>query len=138
MDAIRQRFLQDRVITATPAQRVVMLYDRLALDLTRARTDADEADRHLDHATQIVAELIGSLDRTAGGPAENLATLYTYLLRELMTAQLSGSVAGLAPVAAAVDTLREAWVRVADGTADGTADDAVAASPALAGTSWTA
>lgn len=134
MDAIKQRFLADRVMTATPAQRVVMLYDRLALDLARARTDADGAQEHLNHAALIVGELLGSLDQSAGGPAENLASLYDYMLRQIWSAQLSGDVVGLTSVEANVWTLREAWTTIAAGGAE-----AASASPALAiGARWTA
>ena len=85
MDEARARYLRDRVLTATPAQRVVMLYDRLGLDLTQAvaTEDAIAAGAHIGHASQVVAELLGSLDVTAGGPADNLAAIYGYLLREL-------------------------------------------------------
>ncbi|MCU1659904.1 MAG: Flagellar protein FliS, partial [Pseudonocardiales bacterium] len=82
-DDARARYLRDRVLTATPAQRVVMLYDRLALDLGLASTVAASAvgisavgtsavdtDRHavaahLSHALEVVAELHASLDLTA-------------------------------------------------------------------------
>jgi flagellar protein FliS len=85
-DEVRARYLRDRVMTATPAQRVVMLYDRLGLDLTRAGEEPDEiaAGKHVSHAMEIVAELRASLDITAGGPADNLAAIYAFLLRELV------------------------------------------------------
>ncbi|SHG26717.1 flagellar protein FliS [Jatrophihabitans endophyticus] len=143
MDAIRQRFLTDRVLTASPAQRVVMLYDRLALDLARARTDAAGADEHLDHANRIVAELLGSLDLSAGGPADNLSSLYGYMLREILQVQVSGETGRLTAIESMVWTLRDAWAAIAGGAA-GTAEvapqaAAAAAQPAaLAGMSWTA
>jgi flagellar secretion chaperone FliS len=111
-DDLRARFLRDRVLTATPAQRVVMLYDRLALDLARASNDAEPASEDIDHAVQIVAELRASLDVTAGGPAENLADIYGFLLRELLTIR-GGQHDALPKVAAIVETLRQAWTQVA-------------------------
>ncbi len=59
---IRQRYLADKVNTATPAQLIVMLYDRLAIDLERATAaqsddDPAAASAPLLHAQQIVAEL---------------------------------------------------------------------------------
>src|SRR6266567_808698 len=91
MHDVRTRYLRDRVLTATPAQRVVMLYDRLALDLNLAQTAAEsdslEAGQHLAHALAIVAELHASLDTTVGGPAANLSSIYAYLLGELLAAR---------------------------------------------------
>ena len=137
MDEIRNRFLRDRVLTATPAQRVVMLYDRLALDLVRARSAEEAADSgpHLSHATQIVAELLGSLEHSVGPLAENLAGLYHYLLKILMDAQVTRDLSSVDAAAAVVDTLRDAWTQVAAGTAGAESD---ASRPLAAATSWTA
>lgn len=129
---MRARYLNQRVLTATPGQRVVMLYDRLALDLTRAAdiyatdpTDTFSAGQAIDHAMAIVAELAGSLRPTKDSPAENLASIYTYLLREL-TAVRGGQIARLAGTAKIVGTLREAW----------TAAVAQTATPSAAAGAW--
>ena len=134
MNDVRNRYLRERVLTATPAQRVVMLYDRLALDLTRARTapDSAAAGRHLAHAGQVVGELLSSLDRSAGGPAENLADLYSYLLRVLFDAQLGNADESLASAETIIGELRTAWTAIADGTAG------IDAAPTLATGAWTA
>lgn len=115
MDEARARYLRDKVLTATPAQRVVLLYDRLGLDLTLA--DGAENDhsarQHVSHAMQIVAELRASLDVTAGGPAENLAAIYGYLLRALLGAQ-AGDNGRLAEARRMVGSLRDAWAQVGE------------------------
>ncbi len=118
----RARYLHQRVMTATPGQRVVMLYDRLALDLTRADDalgqtvpDVYSARQHVDHAMQIVAELAGSLRHENGGPADNLASIYNYLLGEL-TAVRGGATARLAGARDIVGTLRDAWATAVTST----------------------
>ena len=103
-DDARARFLRDRVLTASPAQRLVMLYDRLALDLARA---------DVDHAVQIVAELRTSLDVDAGGPADNLAAIYGYLIRELLAVR-GGDQDRLPAVTRIVEGLRQAWTQAAE------------------------
>ena len=143
MDDIRERFLRDRVLTATPAQRVVMLYDRLALDLARGRTEPAGTGEHLSHAGRIVAELLGSLDQSAGGPAANLAVLYGYLLRTILQAQLSGALDELPALESMVAALRESWAVVANGgPVAGSADTAPDARPAVlagaTGVTWSA
>ncbi len=83
--AARLRYLTDKVSTATPAQLIVMLYDRLGVDIERAASAQVEGDlagvsAALLHAQQIVSELRASLDTSAWSGAENLASLYQYML----------------------------------------------------------
>src|SRR4051812_40779968 len=107
---LRARFLRDRVLTATPAQRVVMLYDRLLLDITQGSQAEDNAAAgpHLSHAMLVVAELQASLDLSAGGPADNLAQIYGYLLRQLIEAR-TGSRDLLPGLTGPVWGLRDSW-----------------------------
>jgi flagellar protein FliS len=116
MDEARERFLRNRVMTATPAQRIVLLYDRLGLDLTRALTESDPSafGQHLSHALAIVSELLGSLNVAAGGPAENLASIYGYLTTELLTARGAQDTARVQTVAGIVSSLRDAWAQAAE------------------------
>lgn len=110
----RDRFLADRVQTAGPAALLVMLYDRLAVDLVRAE-DAQRAGDHgaasgaLLHAQDIVAELLGSLDVDAWDGGPGLAALYTYLLQELVQANIGHDPDRTAACRAVVDPLRDAW-----------------------------
>lgn len=137
MDArdARVRYLRDRVLTATPAQRVVMLYDRLALDLTVAQAGADSGGADsLGHAMQIVTELQTSLNITAGGPAENLAAIYSYLLGELIAAR-GGDTDRLAGAARIVTDLRESWAEAAQRAGTPHAAQPV---PVAAGAGWAA
>jgi flagellar protein FliS len=131
VDEARNRFLRERVMTATPAQRVVMLFDRLAIDLHRAKdaSDARSAGVDLGHATTIVAELYGSLDMAAGGPAENLGRLYGYLLSELTAIRTTGERGRLDAVLQIVTGLRDAF---------DTAAASLASTASLAATSSTA
>ena len=86
------RYVTDAVTTMSPAQLLVMLYDRLVLDLDRAEAalqTGHSAHQHLLHAQEIVLELRSSL-RTAewdGGPG--LASLYDFLHLELVRANVT-------------------------------------------------
>ncbi|WP_164860621.1 flagellar export chaperone FliS [Rhodococcus sp. X156] len=113
-DLARARYLADAVATATPARRIVLLYDRLWLDVQRgveglASADPAAAGDHVQHAQQIVAELLGSLDTTAWEGAGELASLYTYLLRELMNAIVSPTPGALDTAAGIITGLRDTW-----------------------------
>jgi flagellar protein FliS len=112
--SVRTRYLTDRVSTASPQQLLVMLYDRLAVDLERAEDalvgkDREEAHNQLMHAQDIVLELRSSLkvDAWEGGP--RLAAIYTWLIGELVQANLKGDVRRVRDCRRIVEPLRDAW-----------------------------
>ena len=115
MEDVRARYLRDRVLTASPAQRVVMVYDRLLLDLRLAVSveDTYASGAHVSHALQILAELQGSLDHRHGGPAENLDAIYAYLIGRLLEARISGDLDGVDGLVAIIEDLRSAWAQAA-------------------------
>src|SRR4051812_26264998 len=91
--ALRARYLTDSVTTASPAQLLVMLYDRLVLDVVRAEAalragDRDAAAHQLMHAQDIVIELRTTLDTSTWTGASGLAQLYAFLLAELISANV--------------------------------------------------
>jgi flagellar protein FliS len=119
--ALRARYMGDTVQTASPARLLVMLYDRLALDLERAEVairakDRAEASSQLLHAQDIIVELRSSLDESAweGGPG--LAALYGWLLTELIAANVEQSAAKVATCREVVEPLRSAWTEAAAAT----------------------
>ena len=116
--ALRARYMGDTVATASPQQLLVMLYDRLALDLERAQTafatgDHGEASRQLLHAQDIVTELHSSLrvDVWDGGP--RLAALYNWLISELQQANIKLDGNRITSCRQVVEPLRDAWRQAA-------------------------
>jgi flagellar secretion chaperone FliS len=112
--AARARYLADSIATASPARLLVMLYERLVLDLDRAEQallaqDRATASQQLLHAQDIVLELRISLqvDAWSGGPG--LASLYTFLLTELVRANVAGDAARVAACRGLVEPLADAW-----------------------------
>ncbi|WP_432535507.1 flagellar export chaperone FliS [Kineococcus arenarius] len=113
------RYVENSLATASPATLLVMLWDRLVLDLQRAETALGEGDRagagtQLRHAQDIVVELQSSLkaDAWEGGPG--LSSLYTWLLQELLGAQLKGDAARItAARTGIVEPLADAWRQAA-------------------------
>lgn len=113
-NALRARYLADSITTAPPAKLLVMLYDRLILDLTRAEQalaagDRAEASRQVVHAQEILLELRSSLDTTAWSGAEALASLYGFLLTELVAANVAADAARLATCRQLIEPIRDAW-----------------------------
>ncbi|HEV7195443.1 MAG TPA: flagellar export chaperone FliS [Pedococcus sp.] len=112
--SLRARYMGDSVATASPHQLLVMLYDRLALDLERAEQALETKDRErsheqLLHAQEIVLELRASLnvDVWDGGP--RLAALYAWLVGELIQANLKCDVRRVRDCRRVVEPLRDAW-----------------------------
>jgi flagellar secretion chaperone FliS len=112
--SLRARYLGASVTTASPQQLLVMLYDRLALDLERGeaaleRHDREEANTQLQHAQEIILELQASLhvDAWDGGP--RLSALYTWLLSELVRANVRNDVRRVRDCRKVVEPLRDAW-----------------------------
>ena len=124
--SLRARYLGDTVATASPQQLLVMLYDRLALDLERAedsltRSDRASAREPLMHAQEIVLELRASLqvDVWEGGP--RLSALYSWLVGELIQANLKGDIRRVRDCRKVVEPLRDAWREAASSLAAMTA-----------------
>jgi len=112
--ALRNRYLAESVATASPGQLLVMLYDRLVVDLTQAEDALRAGDRptssaRLMHAQDIVSELRGSLDLTAWDGAAGLAQLYGYLFTRLIKANVGNDPELVAECRGIVEPLRDAW-----------------------------
>lgn len=112
--AARARYLADQVSTASPAALIVMLYDRLGLDIELAAAAQDDDDRMaaahaLAHGQRVVTELLSSLDRSAWSGADDLAALYRYVLLGLIDARTTPDPQRLRGLGVIVADLRSAW-----------------------------
>ncbi len=115
-------YLRDSVGTASPGRLLVMLYDRLALDLDRAtaaceRGVVETAHEALVHAQEIVAELHATLDVDTWPAAQNLRSVYEFLIEELSVANVEKDAARVAACRRIVAPLHAAW-REAAGIVD--------------------
>lgn len=111
---LRDRYLQDSISTASPGKLLLMLYDRLVLDLGKAEEalradDRDKAYDLLNHAQEIVLELRVSLDVEAWSGGPGLANLYGFLLTELIGANIARDADRVAGCRTLVEPLRDAW-----------------------------
>jgi flagellar protein FliS len=116
--SLRSRYLGDSVATASPQRILVMLYDRLVLDLERAELaletgDRTEAATQIQHAQDIVFELRESLriDAWEGGP--RLAALYSWMITELVQAGIKRDRNRVAACRQIAEPLRDAWRQAA-------------------------
>ena len=89
----RNAYVGSSITTASPARLLVMLVERLVLDLERglaAQTGGDHAaaTRHLVHAQEIVFELESSLKPELFSAGPQLAGIYGFLRSQLVQANV--------------------------------------------------
>ena len=114
MNNPRETYLAASVATASPAVLLVMLCERLVVDLQRAAEalrngEPSKAHEPLIHAQDIVLELNASLKAEAweGGPG--LSSLYDYLHGELVRANVGKDLRITEFCLDIVSTLRDTW-----------------------------
>jgi flagellar protein FliS len=114
----RAAYLDASVATASPARLLVMLLDRLVLDVQRGleaqrRSDHEETHRHLTHAQDIVLELAASLRPEEFRGGYDLAALYGFLHRQLVMANVRKDAVITDEVLTLVTDLCDTWRQVA-------------------------
>jgi flagellar protein FliS len=107
-EEFRRRYLADQVETATPAQRLMMLFGRLQRDLRTATeafsgTDLKVINDALVHAQQILFALRDPLDDSPLG--KSLGAVYSFCINELIKANLEKNKHRLPPVIAVIDQI---------------------------------
>lgn len=112
--AARSLYNRDSVLSASPARLLVMLYDRLLLDLARAETaqlgeDWPLASAQLLHAQEIVSELASSLRPEVWDGGPGLLAVYTYVLTGMAQANMHRDVVKTRECITLLEPLRLAW-----------------------------
>ena len=114
-----QQYRATKVETAGPVDLVVMLYQgavrfiRLGIEAME-RDDTQTAHTNLVRAQDIVVELLGSLNREAGGQiAVQLASGYDYCFRRLVTANVKKDPEPAREVIRILRDLGSAWQEIA-------------------------
>jgi flagellar secretion chaperone FliS len=110
-------YRESAVMTASPEQLVVMLYDganRFLLQSAAAMRQGSigVAGEKLRRAEAIIDELVATLDMSVGDVAERLEALYLFFKRHLMAARLQQDPRKVDEVAALMRELRSAWASV--------------------------
>jgi flagellar protein FliS len=102
------------IATASPARLLVMLFDRLVLDVQRGleaqrRGDSQDTHRNLTHAQDILLELAVSLRPEEFRGGYELAALYAFLHRQLVMANVHKDASITDEVLTLVTDLCETW-----------------------------
>ena len=112
-------YKQQSILTATPGQLVVMLYDgclRFLHQSAYAMRDGDivVAGNRLSRAEAIIDELLTTLDLEQGGEiASRLQGIYVFCNRHLIDARSQRDPEMIEKVSELLGELRESWAQVA-------------------------
>ena len=114
-------YKKTQIETATPEQLILMLYDGAIKFLVQAKIKInnkdpkkiEECNNSLIRAQDIIYELIKSLDMERGGDiAQNLFSLYEFMLHQLMQANMDKDPKPITVVLTMIKDLRDTWTEV--------------------------
>jgi flagellar secretion chaperone FliS len=123
--ASSQAYRQNSVLSASPAQLVVELYDgarrflRQAADAMSER-DVERAHLRLRRAEMIIDHLDGVIDDQQGEVSSHLHALYAVYLSHLNEARRAQDPAKVREVARMLGKLRDTWLQISE-SAEGAA-----------------
>ena len=112
-------YKQQSILTATPGQLVVMLYDGCLRFLHQAAFamrggDVVESNARLSRAEAIIEELHSTLDMEKGGVvASRLQGIYVFCSKHLLEARLNREPENIEKVSELLSELRDAWAQIA-------------------------
>lgn len=112
--AVADRYLTERVLTASPAELTAMLFDA-CVGALKAAARLQEAEEHalagqrLLKAQDIVLELRSTLNPAAGDLTVSLDALYTYTYGLLVRANVRRDRAATLEALGVVQPLQDAW-----------------------------
>ena len=115
MNGYTNQYLANTVLSASPEQLLLMLYDgagRFLAQAIQAIEDGriEQRTHGINKASAIVAEFAATLDRSqAPALADDLTALYGYMLRRMMQANLKNDVEPLVEVKGLLADLRATW-----------------------------
>ena len=114
----RAAYLANIVNQASPLKRLIMLMDRLSLDIERGgraanAKDREESKRQFSHAQEIVQELQSTLRSDVWDGAKDLRDLYHYLYMRLAVAGINSDLRAARDALVVAKGLTATWRRVA-------------------------
>jgi flagellar secretion chaperone FliS len=114
-----QAYRDSAVLTASPEQLVVMLYDGAVRFLRQAEVAMKEGAllhsfEKLSRGEAIIDELLATLNMDVGEMSERLQAIYVFLKKTLIEGRIQRNPEKIAQVVALLVSLREAWAKLAE------------------------
>lgn len=116
-----QHYKEQQILNATPAERVVLLYDGAIKFLLQAKHAIEEKDiqgrfNANKRASDIIFYLQDTLNMENGGEiAVNLYRIYGYMLRRLIEVDIKNDVEAVDDVISKLRELNASWKKIASG-----------------------
>lgn len=107
-------YSRDKVLTASPVELIIMLYDEAIKQLKMAdiaieEKRYDKANNSLQKAQAIVEELVRSLDLNIK-IGRDLLSIYEYICRSLIQINMKKDREAIPPIIHILTNLKDAWV----------------------------
>ncbi len=116
-----QSYRKTNVITADPKRLVILCYEGAIDNLKMARERYRQKDyegkcKSVKKALDIIDEMLCSLDFEKGGAiARNLKSIYNYMTRRIIQADVNKDVTGFDEVIGLLNELKSAWEAITYG-----------------------
>lgn len=116
-----QHYKEQQILNATPAERVVLLYDGAIKFLLKVKAAIDEKNvqerfNNNKRASDIIFYLQDTLDMEKGGEiSANLYRIYGYMLRRLIDVDIQNDKEAADDVIEKLRELNVSWKRIASG-----------------------
>lgn len=114
---LKQEYLRQSVMTASPAELIVMLLDSCIkntklMDICLERKDLDGVNTHCIKAQKIIMELVNCLD-TGFELSVSLLSIYDFLLHSLREMNTKKDLSKLPEIVEILTSIRDTWQQVA-------------------------
>lgn len=116
--ATPQAYRQSSILTASPGQLVVMLYDGAIRFLRQAELAMEEGavahtNDRMQRAEAILEELLETLNPEAGEIMQRLQSIYIFCRAELIAARIERSPQKIRQITKLLSDMRDAWAEIA-------------------------
>lgn len=114
---LKQEYLKQSVLTASPTELIVMLFDACIKNLKLAEIslvdnkDVSNAHKYLMNAQDIITELINCLDSGVDLSAQ-LLDIYEFLLRTIRGMNIKKDLSPLPDVLEILSSMRDTWQQI--------------------------
>jgi flagellar protein FliS len=114
----QKAYKTNQVTSASPKKLLIMLYDEAIKSIRLAEISAEKknfenVNKYLNKAQDIISEFMVTLNFEAGGQiAKNLYSLYDYMYRRLVTANIAKDTAPMTEVREYLEELKETWAQI--------------------------
>jgi flagellar protein FliS len=124
-----QRYRETDIASMSSEKMIVLLYERIAVDLKAARAAIESGNRiemakQVNHAQRIISELRSALDHSIGGEiSQNLDSLYDFMFHQTLDVLVDQDPKHLDNCLEVLTPLLDAWRQIPCGTGEKAAQD---------------